>query len=113
MKDNLLFEIKEKLNQKSIPFRESILLAPLSSFKIGGISPLVIEPENSEQLLDSILILSAKEAVYKILGGGSNLLISDTPDDFIIIRLSGEFKEYKEIEAGRFKIGSAMNNPNF
>jgi len=51
---------------------------------------------------------------YKILGGGSNLLISDHPDDFVVFRLSGSYKTYEMKEPGVFRIGAATNTtPTF
>jgi UDP-N-acetylmuramate dehydrogenase len=114
MNEKIFFEIKTKLIQKKIPFRENISLASLSSFKIGGISPLILEPENIEQILDIFELQKNFPLPIKILGGGSNLLISDTPDDFIVLRLSGIFKEFKQIEDGIFFVGSAANTtPTF
>ncbi|HMV42989.1 MAG TPA: UDP-N-acetylmuramate dehydrogenase [Leptospiraceae bacterium] len=107
-------EIIECLNKKKIGFRTNVNLSVLSSFKIGGISPLVVEPETKESLLDALLILKKLDLPYKILGGGSNLLISDNPNDFITLRLSGEFKEFEKVEEGKFYIGAAANTtPTF
>ena len=41
-----LSEILQSLDQQKISYRRNVGLSVLSSFKIGGISPLVIEPEN-------------------------------------------------------------------
>lgn len=107
-------EIIECLNKKKIGFRTNVNLSVLSSFKIGGISPLVVEPETKENVVDALSILSKFAVPVKILGGGSNLLISDQPDDFVTLRLSGEFKEFQQIEDGKFYIGAAANTtPTF
>ncbi len=107
-------ELIENLKRKNISYRTDVNLSILSSFKIGGISPLVIEPENNESLVLALESLKQLDAPYKVLGGGSNLLISDKPDDFITLRLSGEFKEFKQIEDGVFYIGAAANTtPTF
>jgi UDP-N-acetylmuramate dehydrogenase len=112
--DKKIIELKQDLLKKKIPFRENFKLASLSSFKIGGDSPLLVEPEETEQILDFLNLVRSFELPFKILGGGSNLLISDTPNDFITLRLSGKFKEFNEISEGKFFIGASANTtPTF
>jgi UDP-N-acetylmuramate dehydrogenase len=114
LSETQISELIENLKRNRISFRIDVDLSVLSSFKIGGISPLVIEPENNESLVLTLDALKQFDAPYKVLGGGSNLLISDKPDDFITLRLSGEFKEFKQIEDGVFYIGAAANTtPTF
>lgn len=106
--------LKQCLESSRIPFRSEVRLGILSSFKIGGVCPVVVEPENSEQVLEALSIFSKSEIPWKILGGGSNLLISDHPDHFVTLRLSGEFKEFASLGGGKFRIGSATNTtPTF
>ena len=52
-------------------------LAKYTTFKIGGSADLFIEPVQVEQLQEILQILKIKDIDVKILGGGSNLLISD------------------------------------
>ncbi len=114
MLDKIFGEYKIQLSEKKIPFRENLLLAPLSSFKIGGVSPLVVEPESNEQIFEFLEIQKKFSIPYKILGGGSNLLISDEPNDFVVLRLSGMFKEFSENSEGIFYVGAATNTtPTF
>lgn len=114
LSETQISELIENLKRNQISFRTNVTLSVLSSFKIGGISPLVIEPENNESLVIALDSLKQLDAPYRVLGGGSNLLISDKPDDFITLRLSGEFKEFKQIEEGVFYIGAAANTtPTF
>ncbi|MBE7412482.1 MAG: UDP-N-acetylmuramate dehydrogenase [Leptospiraceae bacterium] len=109
-----LSEIQEDLKEKSISFKTNVNLSLYSSFKIGGISPLLIEPENTEQIFDIFHILQKRETAYKILGGGTNLLISDHPDNFVVLKLAGEFKEFTLISDNQFSIGGgALTTPTF
>lgn len=109
LSNKLIQELSEELGKYSIPFKTGVQLSILCSFKIGGISPLMIEPENKEQLSQTLFILKKDEIPYKVLGGGTNLLISDFPDTFITLRLSGIFKELIEESNGIFNIGAATN----
>ncbi|EKS00340.1 UDP-N-acetylmuramate dehydrogenase [Leptospira mayottensis 200901122] len=75
---------------------------------------MVVEPENSDQVLEALFIFYKSEIPWKILGGGSNLLISDHPDNFVTLRLSGKFKKFESLGEGKFRIGSATNTtPTF
>ncbi|PJZ53632.1 UDP-N-acetylenolpyruvoylglucosamine reductase [Leptospira adleri] len=106
--------LKESLESSKIPFRSEVRLSVLSSFKIGGICPVVVEPEDSEQVLETLSIFEKIELPWKILGGGSNLLISDHPDNFLTLRLSGKFKNFDSLGEGKFRIGAATNTtPTF
>ncbi len=112
----LLHQIIQFLESEKIPFQKDQNLSILCSFKIGGISPLVVEPDHPENLLKTWNFFLKEGIPFKILGGGTNLLISDEPVDFITIRLDGEFKEFQEVEPGSgvFQIGAAaLTTPTF
>jgi UDP-N-acetylmuramate dehydrogenase len=112
----LLNHILQFLESEKIPFQRDQNLSILCSFKIGGISPLVVEPDHPENLLKAWNFFQKEGIPFKILGGGTNLLISDEPVDFITIRLGGEFKEFQEVEpeSGIFQIGAAaLTTPTF
>ena len=65
---------------------------------------MVVEPENNNDLVQALRVTKL-DAPFQSLGGGSNLLISDKPDNFITLRLSGEYKEFKQIEGTFFILG--------
>lgn len=113
MKQNLskilIHDLIEELKNKNIEYRTDFKLSTLCSFKIGGNSPLIIEPGNTNELTEVLHLFDKYSIPFKVLGGGTNLLISDNPDTFITLRLSGEFKEFREEEKGTFWIGSAAN----
>ncbi len=107
-------ETYKELDKASIPFRTDVNLSKNCSFRIGGLSPLFVEPENQNQIFDSLSIFSRLDIPFKILGGGTNLLISDHPDNFAVIRLAGEFKEFASISDNQFSIGAgALTTPTF
>ena len=51
-------EIIDELKKKKIGYRTDVGLSVLSSFKIGGISPLVIEPETRASLVQALECLN-------------------------------------------------------
>lgn len=52
-------------------------LAKFSTFKIGGLADVYLEPANVDELINLIKYLKSKEVDFVILGSGSNVLISD------------------------------------
>lgn len=57
--------------------QENIPLAPYTSARIGGPADLLITAHSADELARIVTILWKAEAGYFILGGGSNILISD------------------------------------
>ncbi|MGJ4787807.1 UDP-N-acetylmuramate dehydrogenase [Leptospira koniambonensis] len=102
-------ELKNSLENSGLPHRENQDLSVHCSFKIGGISPIIVEPETQDQILETLSIFKKLDLPWKILGGGTNILISDHPNDFVILKLSGGFKEYKDMGEGLFQVGAATN----
>ena len=57
--------------------RENISLAPYTSARIGGPADILITAESADELARMIKLLQKQEIDYIILGGGSNVLVSD------------------------------------
>lgn len=76
--DATLAELRNFLGRQAIPFRENEALHSYTSFRLGGNADFFIAPENAHQLaLLQSWLLKTDIAVF-VLGGGSNLLISDS-----------------------------------
>jgi UDP-N-acetylenolpyruvoylglucosamine reductase len=56
---------------------QSVPLLPLTSFRIGGLAHLFLAPKTLKALEKTIFYLSSRSISYKVMGQGSNLLISD------------------------------------
>ncbi|MDD5108072.1 MAG: UDP-N-acetylmuramate dehydrogenase [Candidatus Omnitrophica bacterium] len=80
------------LNKK---IKTKIKLANLTSFKIGGPAKFFFEPTNLENLQRVIILAKSAGVRIFILGSGSNLLVSDSGLDGIVIRLTA--KDFKGI----------------
>ncbi|MEK7514327.1 MAG: UDP-N-acetylmuramate dehydrogenase, partial [Patescibacteria group bacterium] len=72
--------------QKEVP------LAPLTTFKTGGTARFFAEVRTEGQLKESLTFAREKNLPFFILGGGSNLLVSDDgfPGFVIQIKISGK-----------------------
>jgi len=57
--------------------KENVSLAPYTSARIGGPADILITAESADELARIIRLLQKQEIDYLILGGGSNVLVSD------------------------------------
>src|SRR3990167_3232653 len=66
--------------QKNIP------LVKYTTFRIGGPARYFITAKSAEDLIEAVRFAKAKKLPYFILGGGSNLLVSDEGFNGVIIK---------------------------
>ncbi len=77
--------------------QKNVELAPLTTFRIGGSSKYFVEVDNAQDLKEALTFAREKGLEYFLLGGGSNVLVSDDGFDGLSIKLKGQNLEY-EIE---------------
>lgn len=70
--------------------RSDVPLAPLTTYKVGGPARWFAEPHDLEELR-SILELAPRNADIVVLGRGSNVVVSDSGIDGLVLRLGGAF----------------------
>ncbi len=79
--DNILFsEAIQELSDAGIALSENVALCNFTTFKIGGLTPLMVSPASSEEVSLAVKIFNKYNISYFTLGNGSNLLV---PDDGI------------------------------
>lgn len=66
---------------------ENIPLAPFTSFKIGGPARYFARAKTVEDIRGAIVFARARNQKVYILGNGSNVLISDTGFDGVVIKM--------------------------
>jgi UDP-N-acetylmuramate dehydrogenase len=64
-------------SRRDVAFRENLPLAPFTTLKIGGPARYFTEAETEEEILDALAFARQKDLPVFVLGGGSNVLISD------------------------------------
>jgi UDP-N-acetylmuramate dehydrogenase len=69
-------------------------LAAYTTFNIGGPAHILVKPEKLTHLQALNFFLQQFPLPYYILGGGSNLLISDRGIGGVVIKLEGVFKDF-------------------
>ncbi|PIR57674.1 MAG: UDP-N-acetylenolpyruvoylglucosamine reductase [Parcubacteria group bacterium CG10_big_fil_rev_8_21_14_0_10_38_31] len=66
---------------------ENISLAPFTTFKVGGVARYFVSVTQKQDLFDSLSWAKEKNLSVFILGGGSNVLISDSGLAGLVIRI--------------------------
>jgi UDP-N-acetylmuramate dehydrogenase len=66
---------------------ENKLLGPLTTFGIGGPARWFVEAESDEQVVEATAWARGRGLPLFVLGGGSNLLVSDAGFDGLVLRI--------------------------
>ncbi|MFO1020968.1 MAG: FAD-binding protein [Planctomycetales bacterium] len=74
-------------------------LAPHTWMKVGGPAQYLIEPRTFEELSNVLQSCREEGLPYRILGGGSNLLVKDEGVSGVVLKLSGEAFSKTEIQS--------------
>ena len=67
--------------------RRDASLAPLTTFKVGGTADWLIEARSEDELLQALTIAREAGQPVTVLGGGSNVLVSDQGVRGLVIRV--------------------------
>ncbi|MCX6766336.1 MAG: UDP-N-acetylmuramate dehydrogenase [Candidatus Moranbacteria bacterium] len=67
--------------------QENIPLAPYTTFKIGGPARFFCEAKSEEKILEALKFAREKNLSVFVLGGGSNVLVSDKGFDGLVIKI--------------------------
>jgi UDP-N-acetylmuramate dehydrogenase len=57
--------------------QENVPLAPYTSARIGGPADVLVMVKSANELMDVMMVLWEQDTPYYVLGGGSNVLVSD------------------------------------
>lgn len=69
--------------------RPHVVLAPLTTFRVGGPADWLIETRTSAELVRALALAHESGVMVTLLGGGSNVLISDAGVRGLVIRPRG------------------------
>jgi UDP-N-acetylmuramate dehydrogenase len=69
--------------------RGGVALAPLTTFKVGGPADWLIETRSSDEIIAALRIAHEARLPVTVLGGGSNVLVSDAGVRGLVIRTRG------------------------
>lgn len=66
--------------------QSNIPLSKHTYFKLGGLADLFVEAKTKEELIEAVRYALAQKLPYLVLGGGSNVLVSDTGFRGLVIK---------------------------
>ncbi len=69
-------------------FVQNVALAPFTTFKIGGPARWFAEPTTEDDILAGVAFARHRQLPLFILGGGSNLLVSDEGFSGLVLRIA-------------------------
>jgi UDP-N-acetylmuramate dehydrogenase len=92
-------ELKSALRLGVTDVRENMLLAPLSSFKIGGRCAVAVFPKNKAELAYAIKLARRLDIKYDVVGKASNLLFPDDDYDGMLV-FTAHMSEFWDDENG-------------
>ena len=69
--------------------KRDALLAPLTTFKVGGPADILLETHRTDELVQAVKLAHASGVKVTMLGGGSNVLIADRGIRGLVIRTRG------------------------
>jgi UDP-N-acetylmuramate dehydrogenase len=68
--------------------RENVELAPLTTFRIGGQARFFVEAKSAREVQDAVAYADAHRLPLFVLGGGSNVLVSDAGWPGLVLKIS-------------------------
>jgi UDP-N-acetylmuramate dehydrogenase len=89
-----------------INVQENVILAPYTTFKIGGPAKYFVEVQNENELKESLDYALKNKLAFFVLGGGSNVLVSDQGFDGLVIQFKNT--ECKVIDT-KIECGAGMS----
>lgn len=78
------------MNKSNLKIIENYLLAPLTTFGIGGSADYFIEANTTQEIIEAIKWAKTNNQPFFILGGGSNVLIGDKGIRGLMIRIKND-----------------------
>lgn len=70
-----------------LEIREGVLLAPFTTFGIGGPARYFAEARTEDQIVEAVSAAKERGVPLFVLGGGSNLLVRDTGFGGLVVRI--------------------------
>jgi UDP-N-acetylmuramate dehydrogenase len=100
----------DELLNKFEHIRADYNLADLTSFKIGGNAKYFLETKDINELKEVLFFCQENNIDFKVIGGGSNLLVNDTGFNGLIIKY---INREMSLENDIFKVGAGVVLLNF
>jgi len=87
-----------------------VLLAPMTTYKVGGPAAFFAEPDDLSELRDVLSVVDPGTQIV-VLGRGSNVVIADTGIDGLVVKLGRAFQDAAVSPDGSIVAGGGMPLP--
>jgi len=98
----------EKISKITSKIKQKESMAGHTSFKVGGDAEFFVEIANKKELEEIVSLSKEYKKPLLIIGGGSNILISDSGIKGIVVELCGDFEKIRFLENSRVFCGAAV-----
>ncbi len=99
MTDSIDRQLRDRLGDARV--ERDALLAPLTTFKVGGPADWLVHARTGEEIRAALEIATAGDLPVTVLGGGSNVLIADAGLRGLVIRVHGG--DVMQVDAARIR----------
>jgi UDP-N-acetylmuramate dehydrogenase len=104
----MISELRHLFASEGLSLKEGVTGRDVTTYGIGGILSAFFEPQEPTALARAITVCTREGIPYRVLGNGSNLLISDGGvTDALVIRLGKGFRTVSSPSEGHFVVGGA------
>jgi UDP-N-acetylmuramate dehydrogenase len=90
--------------------QDNISLAPLTTFRVGGPARHFIDARSEQDVLDAVSVAAAGQFPLFVLGGGSNLVVSDEGWPGLVLKVSIPGLEFRNDPTNPTIIAGAGEN---
>jgi UDP-N-acetylmuramate dehydrogenase len=95
-------------SNSALPILENVPLAPFTTLGIGGPARFMLHARTEEQILDALEFARARSCPVFILGGGSNILVSDSGFPGLVIKIELPSIDALDAERGRISVAAGV-----
>jgi len=94
--------------------RENIPLAPYTTLRVGGSARYFVEPADEDEIVEALRWARGRSLAVFVLGGGSNLLVSDTGFDGLVLHMTlGGIEAAAHNGKRRYSVGAGVDWDSF
>src|SRR5437870_2187496 len=95
----------------ALKFQEFIPLAPYTTLRIGGPARFFCEVKDEAEITEAVNFAQERKLPLFVLGGGSNLLVSDAGFDGVVMRVGVPVsrRECRVRESVLLEVGAGEN----
>jgi len=94
--------------------QENVPLAPLTTFGVGGAARYLVEAATNAEVMEAVQLSRSKGLPLFVLGGGSNLVISDAGWPGVVVKIAiAGIDERSEDGKSLFEVGAGVEWDKF